>query len=443
MPSRIDKLTKKQEAAMPAYRDHWIAKGLQTGETDWKTFEKFMPVCYEKAKIPYPKNVVRVQSPLVGALAAAVAEAILRKKGDAVGDAVDGAVRDAVGDAVDGAVRDAVDGAVRDAVGDAVDGAVRDAVGGAVRDAVDGAVRDAVGGAVDGAVRGAVDGAVGDAVDGAVRDAVDGAVGGAVGDAVGDAVRGAVRGAVGDAVRGAVRGALKTAIAIATKAGVTFSWHSWLGGQFWVGGWYWGVAFANFFFDICKLKLSKDIMERAVAYRKVCESVNYVWPNRDFVMVCARPKAIRRNAEGRLHSTEGLAIEYPDGWGLYMIHGVKFTEEQFEKAKKATLKELISWEDIDQRAALLRDKPLEEMLKEAKAVLMDKTDECGGYELYELDLGFRSKVRCMKYMGWSHYGEGRRKTYVKFVPPASSNCLETIAKLRGLTVEEFRSAVKS
>jgi len=184
-------------------------------------------------------------------------------------------------------------------------------------------------------------------------------------------------------------------------------------------------------------------MKRALAYRKVCESVNYIWPNRDFVMVCDRPKAINRNAEGRLHSLTGKAIEYGDGWGLYYIHGVKFTEEQFSKAKTASLKELISWEDIDQRAALLRDKPLEDMLKEAKATLIDKTEECGGYELYEMNLGFRSKVRCMKYMGWSHFGEGRRKTYVKFVPPTSSNCLETIAKLRGLTVEDFKNAIKS
>src|SRR3990167_3255377 len=103
MPSRIDKLTSEQEAAMSAYRDLWIAKGLQTGETDWETFDKYMPVCYEKAGIPYPSRVIRVPSPLVGALASAKAEAILRNKRG---------TRDAVDVAVGGAVRDAVDVAV-------------------------------------------------------------------------------------------------------------------------------------------------------------------------------------------------------------------------------------------------------------------------------------------------------------------------------------------
>jgi hypothetical protein len=414
MPNRIDKLTPKEEKAMVAYRDKWIEQGLKTGETDWKTFDKFMPICYKKAGIEYPKNVVRVQSPLVGALASAVAEAILRKKYGAV----DGAVRDAVGHAVGDAVRDAV----------------RDAVGHAVRGAVGHAVRDAVGHAVGDAVRGAVD----DAVRGAVRGAVDDAVRDAVGDAVGGDVRGAVGHAVGDAVSDAVGGDVDAAIKIAKTAEVTFSWHYWLGGQFWVGGWYLGVAFVNFFFDICKLKLSKDIMERTLAYRKVCESVNYIWPNRNFVMVCARPVRISRDEQGRLHSLTEQAIEYPDGWGLYVIHGVKFTTEQFEKQKTADISDIISWEDIDQRSALLQDRPIETLLETVPKKLIDKTEECGGYELYELELDKIGKAKVMVYKSWS-----LEKMYVKFVPPESEKCLETVASLRSQSVEELLNSYKS
>ena len=142
---KIIKLSPEQEAQMIPYRNKWIEIGLRTGETDWATFDKFMPICYEKAGLKYPKRVVRVMSPLVGGLASSLAEAIWKKRSDAVGDAVRGAVGDAIGDAVYGAI----------------------------------------------------------------------------GDAVHDAVK------------------------IATKAGLTLNWHYWLGGQFWVGGWGWGVAFVN------------------------------------------------------------------------------------------------------------------------------------------------------------------------------------------------------
>ena len=232
---------------------------------------------------------------------------------------------------------------------------------------------------------------------------------------------------------------IKTVKDLAKNYGTSLNWHDWLGGQFWVGGWwYWGIVFVNFFFDICKLKLAKDIMERAEAYRKVCESVNYIWPNRDFVIVCDRPEAIHRDADGRLHNPDGKSIVYKDGWGLCHLHGVKFTDEQLAKAKTAAVQELLSWPDIEQRASILRDRSLEQLLREAKATVIDETDECGGYKLWEVDMGLRAKARAMTYNGWSG-----GKPYAKFVPSDSTKCLETIASLRGITVEEFRAATKS
>jgi hypothetical protein len=425
MPTRIEKLTQKQKDAMPAYRDMWIAKGLQTGETDWDTFDKYMPICYEKAGISYPKRVVRVMSPMVGAFAAAIAEGILRKRDNAIGDEVIGEVRNAVGNAVSnsvgvavrGAVGVAVGGAVGDAVSGAVNGAVRGAVGVAVGGAVVDAVGDAVGGAVNGAVGGAVSGAVGVAVRGAVgvavvdavRGAVRGAVGGAVGDAVGDAVRNAVGVAVGDAVRGAVNGAVSVAVRNAVsgavgdavgnliKAGVPISEHYWFGGQFWVGGWYWGVSFVNFFFDVCGLKFEKDIMERALAYRKVCESVNYIWPNRDFVMVCARPTKISRNVLGQLHCENGMAIQYPDGWGLYLLNGVRFDETLYKKVIDPSwpFSERMKIVDIDQRTQAINPKfcDIDAFIKEAKGELLDERTKYdidanpGNYKLYKFPRG--------------------------------------------------------
>ena len=107
MPKRIDRLTPEQQEMMATHAQEWIAKGLQTGETDWDTFDQYMPICYQKAGLQYPSRVVRVQSPLIGGLASALAEGIWKKRhhgavGDAVGGAVGGTVRDAVGGVVDG-----------------------------------------------------------------------------------------------------------------------------------------------------------------------------------------------------------------------------------------------------------------------------------------------------------------------------------------------------
>jgi len=324
MPKRIDKLTPKQEAMLPVWRDKWIDIGLKTGETDWETFGAYMPICYQKAGLKYPTKVIQVSSPIVGAFASSIANKILKK-------------------------------------------------GGAVR----GAVRGAVGGAVDDAVGGAVGGAVDDAVDDAVRGAVD--------DAVDDAVGDAVRGAVDDAVRDA-----------------KLDWHYWLGGQFWVGGWYWGSpSWVSFFTDVCDLKLSDDIKERATAYRKVCESVNYIWCNSEFVMVCARPTKIERNILGRLHCENGKAIEYPDTWGLFFLNGVRFEEEMYWKVVKSqsegglSFAERLAIEDIDQRTQAINPKyaDIDGFIEEAEGELLDEVNkfdingEGVNYKLYKFPKG--------------------------------------------------------
>ena len=78
--SRVDVLTEKQKAQMAPYAQKFIEIGLRTGDADWETFDKYMPIAYEKAGLKYPKNVVRVSSPLVGSLAASIAEGIWRKR---------------------------------------------------------------------------------------------------------------------------------------------------------------------------------------------------------------------------------------------------------------------------------------------------------------------------------------------------------------------------
>src|SRR3990167_9427902 len=122
MVKKIDRLTKSQEARFSEWTEKWKKIGLKTGETDWITFEKYIRVAYEKAKIPFPDKIIYVASPLVGAFSASISENILN--GGAVGVAVSGAVGGAVSNAVDGAVHDAVRGAVGVAAHDAVGGAV-------------------------------------------------------------------------------------------------------------------------------------------------------------------------------------------------------------------------------------------------------------------------------------------------------------------------------
>ncbi len=171
----------------------------------------------------------------------------------------------------------------------------------------------------------------------AVRDAVDGAVRGAV--------RGAVDDAVGDAVRDAVRDVIRR------------GWFRFIGGQFWVSGWYWGGAWTSYFRDICALELVGDLWDRALAYEATMESACWWYPHRDFVIVCERPSVIHRElvrpdvtrgwGSHRLHCATGPAVAWPDGWGVYSIHGVRVP---FKKRHIVEQPELITIADIETEA---------------------------------------------------------------------------------------------
>ena len=121
-------------------------------------------------------------------------------------------------------------------------------------------------------------------------------------------------------------------------------------------------------------------MERALAYRKVCESVNYIWPNINFVIVCARPKKINRDNRGRLHSTTEKAIEYPDGWGLYALQGRTFEYEWWDKIvnDKLTVDEIFAMDNLEHRriAYEMMDKNKMKTIKDFK-VLDEQIDEKG------------------------------------------------------------------
>lgn len=130
MVTRLTSLTDEQRARMPSYAQEWTTRALDTGPVDWGAWEVAARRCYDYAGVPWPGVVVRVPSPLVGALAAPIAAYLIHR------GAVGGAVRTAVDGAVHRAVSGAVDGAVHGAVGDAVSGAVNGAVDGAVDDAV-------------------------------------------------------------------------------------------------------------------------------------------------------------------------------------------------------------------------------------------------------------------------------------------------------------------
>ena len=431
MANKIEKLTPEQEAMMPAWRDKWIEIGLKTGECDKERFERGIRVAYKKANIPFPEKIVYVKSPMIGAIASILANGIYHKKmNNPTASAVDSSVSSAVGSAVRSAVHSAIDSTVDSAVRSAVDSAVDSEVGSAVG--------SAVGSSVDSAVDSSVSSAVGSAVDSAVRSAVGSAVGSSVDSAVGSAVTNTINN-ISNNIYVEVFAKLKSFYQL-TKENI-INWHYWLGGQFWVGGWYNSNSSVSFFIEVCGLKLSKDLMERYEAYRDINESVNYVWANRNFVMVCERPKAIRRNDDGQLHSDQKMAIEYPDGWGLYALDGVVLPEDMWLKiiSKEMSFSEIMKIEIADQRMVALKYNPEAIIQENAKLIHKDNRNN----ELYLIENSEINEITKFPKMYFLKMLCPTGRTFIEGVDPAFAekhpNATDCQAELLGLVPSEYYS----
>jgi hypothetical protein len=150
-------------------------------------------------------------------------------------------------------------------------------------------------------------------------------------------------------------------------------WAALFGGQFWVGGWYWGSpAYVSFFTDICELELPEKIRRSAEAYRGSVESACWWWPHSEFVVVSERPQWIDRDEQGRLHSVTRRAIQWPDGWGLYRIHGVAVPEELVTNPGGITIASIDAERNAELRRVRLEIFGLQRYVRESASEVLDR-----------------------------------------------------------------------
>ncbi|MBZ4576167.1 hypothetical protein [Mycobacterium avium] len=70
---KLTELTPAQRDRMSSFAQEWIEYGWRTNpltEEEWEVWEAGARACYEFAGVPWPGVVIRVSSPMVGALAA-------------------------------------------------------------------------------------------------------------------------------------------------------------------------------------------------------------------------------------------------------------------------------------------------------------------------------------------------------------------------------------
>jgi hypothetical protein len=146
---------------------------------------------------------------------------------------------------------------------------------------------------------------------------------------------------------------------------------------------------------------------------------------------------INRDSEGRLHSETSKAIEYPDGWGLYAIHGVDVDEYIVMRPEEITTVKIESEQNQEVKRVMIERYGVGRYLVDSNA---KKLDESEYGTLYEKDLdGF--KLRMVHVKNSTPLSDGTKKDYFLPVEPDCKTALEAVASTFELTQEFYHNFI--
>lgn len=161
----------------------------------------------------------------------------------------------------------------------------------------------------------------------------------------------------------------------------------------------------------------------------------------DTVIICPPPIFINKDERKRLHCTTGPAIVWKDGWGLYRVHKVKFTKEEFDRLflTKPSPEEILSVQNSEQKAVLIDhygydyitdNLKKKETIDQCVEYLDENKKKPVKYELFSYDFSAGIRQTCLKVEWYEKTGE-RRSTLLG-VPSDMRTCKQARAWTWGL-----------
>jgi hypothetical protein len=216
----------------------------------------------------------------------------------------------------------------------------------------------------------------------------------------------------------------------------------------------WNDAYA-LAFDTCVLPIAgRPADPRLGALSSVVTETGWLIPMPGAVIAGARPVALHRDARGDLHNPAGLALVYPDGWGLYAWHGRRvpgwvivapsteaITAEENVEVRRCAI-ESLGWDRFIAEAGLV---PV--TAGHGKNLAAGQVADPGnpGQHLVLYDVPERlwgSRIRLLMCTNGTPERDGTRRRYGLKVPAHVSDPVEAAAWTAGLGKDEYARMVR-
>ena len=103
----------------------------------------------------------------------------------------------------------------------------------------------------------------------------------------------------------------------------------------------------------------------------LAQSCGWIYPYKNVCIATERPTICRVDRNGLIHSENGPAVAYPDGFAVHGWHGVRVPGEWIERPDQVKPGDILSTRNIEQRAAGIAIIGMEKMLDKLDHQVID------------------------------------------------------------------------
>lgn len=191
---------------------------------------------------------------------------------------------------------------------------------------------------------------------------------------------------------------------------------------------------------------------------EVFKSCGWVWIYKHHIFISARPDVLSLNGERLLHSERGAALQYPDGFQVHAINGVRVPKYIVEEPSKITRWRINKEANVEIRRIMMERYKLGEevhgigaYVRDSKAQRLDH-DEVKG-TLWRLENGDILSDRwisrevedivMLEVVNSTPESDGHFKRYWLRVPPNMQSSAQAAAWTFGLQADEYDPEVET
>jgi hypothetical protein len=192
------------------------------------------------------------------------------------------------------------------------------------------------------------------------------------------------------------------------------------------------LSFYDYFAEVCGLNAQTAKLE---GLRALAQSAGWFWPHEHICWVCERQSGVYLDDQGRIHNETGLAVAFPDGWGVYAIHGVRVPEYVIMRPEEITVADIQGERNTEIRRIKLDRYGADRYLVDSGAKEIHR-DDWG--ILYRSEIPDDEPLVMVHVVNSSPEPDGSYHDFYLRVPPSCATALEAVAWTFDKTPEQYR-----